>query len=445
MFCHKVLFLATWFAVFGSAQGLSSTLVEMRALLEALSDVLEFRGSVYDTYAPILGRASAAYDAFDTTVEETIPESRAKNVRQRLQRLISESRFFVAESAAPGFEQGALDTDRYIKANLAEWRYTVNYMTDRLEESFCDIASTTPQRNHHMKVSSTTKAGTEFRDIDWTPTMVVIPAGSYVAGSSKEEHDLWGVDENRRAFELPKRHVTIHRPFAASRTEVTVAQWEAFMDSTCYETRDGARWQDRELDFDFVFNDTLSWRHPGFPQDREGPVVAITRYDAQAYATWLSRMTGAVYRLPTENEWEWAARGGADTTFFWGNDLRPEGDKYANTYDNTSEAINPFPWPSSGLKDDFPFTAPVASFKPNGFGLYDVTANAREYVADDWMPYLAGSRNDESIHNGPAPFPTVRGGAWNYNAKNLRLNYRSAYLSSEVATNMFGIRLVREL
>ena len=80
MFCHKVLFLVTWFAVFGSAQGLSPTLIKMQALLEALLDILELQSSVYDTYAPILGRVSIAYDAFDIIVKETIPKLWAKNV-----------------------------------------------------------------------------------------------------------------------------------------------------------------------------------------------------------------------------------------------------------------------------------------------------------------------------------------------------------------------------
>lgn len=422
----------------------AATFAELQANLQALKNVLVFQGSVYDTYSPILDKALEAYDAVASIEELVIPYSRAKNIRQRLDHLLVESRYFVGESAQPGYEPGALESHTYVTANVDEWRYTVNYMINNIQEPFCDVELQTPQEDDHKNISIKADIGTEFRDSHWTPIMVVVPPGSYVAGSSKEEQDRWGVDDNRRAFELPKRQVTISKPLAFGKTEITVAQFSEFLDNSCYQMRNGARWWNPANVSQFIFNERLSWRHPGFPQVSESPVVAITRYDAQAYAKWLSAKTGASYRLPNEDEWEWAARGGATTSFFWGDDL-DQASIYANTYDDSAHAVNQFQWPSNNLTDGFPWTAPVASFKPNAFGLYDVTANAREFVEDDWNPYLAGTANDGSAHDGPAPFPTVRGGAWNYNPKNLRLNYRSAYLSSEVATNMFGFRLVRDL
>jgi formylglycine-generating enzyme required for sulfatase activity len=412
----------------------------VRDSLKALADTLSFQGNVHDTYAPIQDKATEAYRTIASVSDRDISDSRAQNVLWSLERLLAECQHYVTQSSIPNYVAGALETDSYLTANVAEWKVAVKFMSDHLEEPFCDVTVDQPLLGHE-RVSHNTEPGTVFSDLNGLPDMVVIPTGSYVAGATPEEHDTWNVDDNRRAFEYPQRNVTIKKQLAFSRTEVTVGQFASFVEHTCYEPRGGARWWDPK---NFVFNANLTWKEPGFPQSPNHPVVAVTRYDAQAYARWLSTITGAVYRLPNEDEWDWAARGGSQTVFFWGDklDLASE---YANTYDNSSAEVNQFRWPSNKLWDGFPWTSPVASFKPNGFGLYDMTGNAREFTADDWQPDLSHSPNDGSVHKGPAPFPTVRGGAWNYNPKNLRINYRSAYLSSEVATNMFGIRLVREL
>lgn len=411
--------------------------------LQALADTLSFKGNIYDTYAPVLDKAAEAYHAIALVTDHSIPGTRAQYVRSSLERLIVECQYWVGQSSDPNYVPGALESDVYLTANVAEWQFAVKFLSDHLEEPLCDITFSQPTPAH-ANIYLDAAPGTVFADTPKLPEMVVLPTGSYVAGSTPEEHKTWNVEENKRAFEYPKRHVTIHKPLAFSRTEITVRQFDRFIQHTCYQPRGGARWWDPEHVDDFIFNGNLTWEAPGFPQTMEQPVVAITRYDAEAYARWVSWVTGAVYRLPTEDEWEWAARGGSNTTFFWGDTLNLAS-QYANTYDNSSAAANKFRWPSNKQYDGFPWTAPVGSFKPNGYGLYDMTGNAREFMADDWQPDLSQSRNNGSIHTGPAPFPTVRGGAWNYLSKNLRINYRSGYTSSEVATNMFGIRLVREL
>lgn len=225
---------------------------------------------------------------------------------------------------------------------------------------------------------------------------------------------------------------------------MTVAQFRRFIDDTGYEVRGGARWWDPADPTAMIFNAELDWTNPGFAQSDESPVVAVTRQDAEAYAGWLSETTGQAYRLPTEDEWEWAARGGTQTIFPWGNEIGAVG-RYVNSYDVTSLEFNAFGWGSTPVTDGFPYTAPVGSFEPNGFGLYDMIGNAREFTADDWIRDLRGASADGSAHDGQQPFPVLRGGAWNYQPQNLRVAYRSAYFSSEIATNMFGFRVVREL
>lgn len=441
-------FLTSHFALHASlvclgANAQSPALDGVRASLQVLADSLTFQGNIHDTYAPVLENAADAFHAMALVTDHSIPGSRAEYVRSSLERLLVECQYWVGQSSDPNYIPGALEADDYLTANVAEWQFAIKSHIAHLQEELCDITYRQPTPAH-IEVAYDSPPGTVFADNPKLPEMVIVPPGSYVAGSDPEEHILWNVEENKRHFEYPKRQVTIQKPLAFSKTEITVRHFKRFLDHTCYKPRGGARWWDPEAVDNFVFNGNLTWDAPGFPQTLEHPVVAVTRYDAQAYADWVSIVTGAVYRLPTEDEWEWAARGGATTTFFWGDtlDLASE---YANTYDNTSAAMNKFRWPSNNQDDGYAWTAPVASFKPNAFGLFDMTANAREFMVDDWQEDLTTSRNNGSVHIGPAPFVTVRGGAWNYNPKNLRLNYRSGYTSSEVATNMFGIRLVREL
>ncbi|KEY70200.1 hypothetical protein S7711_03419 [Stachybotrys chartarum IBT 7711] len=430
-------------APLGLALAASPSADDVRSDLLALADVLRWQGSMGATYGAILDQATDAYATVSSVSEDSSFAPQAQLVREKLELLLVESQHFVDEASDPEYVLDPLETPEYLTANVDEWSYAVAVMSENLEEPICEVvADAAPVRA--LNITSATTAGTEFQDAETLPVMVIIPTGSYTAGATPEEHDLWGVPEEKRYFERPQRQVTISTPLAFSRTEVTVGQFREFIESTCYQTRGGARWWDIDAVDNFVFNAALTWDDPGFPQTDDHPVVAVTRYDAEAYAEWLSQITGATYRLPNEDEWEWAARGGTQDIFFWGDELLDAVD-YANTYDLTASRINQFRWPPINIDDHFPHTAPVASFQPNGYGLYDVTANAREFMADDWQGDLTNAASDGSRHVGPAPFPTVRGGAWNYNPRNLRLNYRSGYLSSEVATNMFGIRLVREL
>ncbi|MCG7421527.1 formylglycine-generating enzyme family protein [Micrococcus sp. ACRRV] len=344
-------------------------------------------------------------------------------------------------TSSPDCVQGAIDDDMMLTGAVDEWRFIVQTLADRLDQAA--HAAGTPVSTA-ADVDAGTPAGTVSSDHQAGPDMVVIPAGTCTAGSTDAEHEAWGVPENRRDFELPQREVTIAEPFALGRTEVTVEQFQAFVDDTGYQVCGGSRWWDPEDPSAMTFNPELSYLDPGFEQTPDSPSVALTRQDAQAYVDWLSETTGESDRLPTEDEWEWAARGGADTAFFWGDTL-DEAARYANTYDTVSQAVNGFPWESLSVTDRFAHTAPVGSFEADGFGLYDVTGNARAFMADDWIEDLSGTAGDGSVHDGPVPFPVVRGGAWNYQPQNLRLDYRGAYLSAEVATTMFGFRVVRDL
>ncbi|KAJ6442208.1 sulfatase-modifying factor enzyme 1 domain-containing protein [Purpureocillium lavendulum] len=427
-----------------AAAAAAPDLRQLQVELYELSETLRWSGTAHGTYAPVEPAARAAHSTLTAMASrdpKAIPQ--ADDFADALARLVAESHYLTELSRPRTYKPGASDTIMFLTGSVNEWHYTINLMGANLRKE-SSYRAPRPGRSTAKGISRATAPGTEFRDRDDAPTMVVLPTGSYTAGSDQEEQDHWDVPHNRRQYELPHRLVRIATPLAFSRTEVTVQQFETFLRDTDYPMRGGARWWDPADPGAMVFNADLNYSNPGFPQEPDYPVVAITRQEAQAYAKWLSIVTGQTYRLPTEDEWEFAARGGSNDSFFWGHDL-DHVNLYANSYDQSARHDNKFTWAATNVTDGFGYTAPVASFQPNGFGLYDVTANAREFMADTWVPDLSDAANDGSVHLGPAPFPVVRGGSWNYQPQNLRINYRSAYFSSEVATNMFGIRLVREL
>ena len=193
--------------------------------------------------------------------------------------------------------------------------------------------------------------GGVFRDCPECPEMVVIPAGAYMMGSP-------GSEKGRGREEGPVHRVRIPKPFAVGAYEVTFAEWDSCRRAGgC--THDAA---------------DNGWGRG----DR--PVVGVSWRDAQQYVRWLSRKTGNEYRLLSESEWEYAARAGTVTRYWWGDRL---GRNRANC-----EACGS-PW-------DDRETAPVGSFSPNGFGLYDVHGNAREWVEDCWNGGYRGAPSDGS-------------------------------------------------
>lgn len=215
----------------------------------------------------------------------------------------------------------------------------------------------------------TLKPGQSFADCAKDcPEMVVVPAGSFAMGAP-------ALEAGRELSEGPQHNVTIGKPFAVSKFELTFAEWDACaaQGECSSQISDG-----------------------GFGRGRQ-PVINVNWDDAQRYVAWLSKVTGKPYRLLTEAEYEYAARAGTQTAYPWGDQV---GANNANCAACGSE------W--DGHK-----TAPVGSFAPNRFGLYDMVGNVWEWVADCWNDNYHGAPVDGSAWmTGDCSHHRLRGGSW---------------------------------
>jgi formylglycine-generating enzyme required for sulfatase activity len=275
--------------------------------------------------------------------------------------------------------------------------------------------------------------------------LVTIPAGEFEMGSPAGE-------PGHVANESPVHRVRITRAFEMGVHEVTNGQFEAFVGATGYRT-EAERDVEGGFGIDFetatvIQDPDTDWRNPGFPGFRPGPdhpVLMVSWADAEAFCRWLSAEESRTYRLPTEAEWEYAARGGTTTAYWTGAD--PTG---LATAGNTADAglrakVGRATW-TAAWDDGFPFLAPVGSFRPNLFGLHDVHGNVWEWCLD-WYGADAYGRSPAEDPKGPPTgrFRTIRGGGWWNDAKQNRSAQRIYFEPTFRYCLLSGFRVVREL
>lgn len=283
------------------------------------------------------------------------------------------------------------------------------------------------------RVAKASKAGRIFRDCPSCPEMVVIPAGSFDMGSPDSESGR-GDDEG------PVHQVNV-ATFALGKTEVTRGQFATFVKETKYSTGDkcwtleGGKFAERDGD----------WRKLRYGQEDNYPIGCINWSDAKAYTKWLSRKTGKQYRLPTEAEWEYAARGKTSTARYWG-DNPDEACEYANAADKTAQAQihGASSWSVFNCTDGFAYTAPVGSFQANAFGLKDMLGNSWEWTEDSYHDNYKVAPTDGSAWLGDVEKRVLRGGSWNNGPRNVRAAIRNGY-KPELRFSFFGLRLARML
>jgi formylglycine-generating enzyme required for sulfatase activity len=263
-----------------------------------------------------------------------------------------------------------------------------------------------------------------FRECDNCPEMVVVPAGSFTMGSPEKEG-------GRFPNEGPQHVVTIGKPFAAGRMHVTVDQFGAFVHETQYQAR-------------------KCWRNPGFVQDGSHPAVCLSWDDAKAYVDWLAKKTGKPYRLLSEAEFEYAARGrmspGGYPRFWFGDDEK-DLCRYGNGADrNAQESIaGASGWAVAPCNDGFAYTSPAGHFEPNAFGLFDMFGNAWQWTADCYHDSYKGAPANGSAWTAGAACNgghVVRGGSWYDSLVILRSAKRDRNTSED---NYLGFRLGRTI
>jgi formylglycine-generating enzyme required for sulfatase activity len=274
---------------------------------------------------------------------------------------------------------------------------------------------------------SDVQPGGTFQDCDACPEMVAIPGGSFLMGTA-------GDDTNQQ------RAVTI-KAFAAGRFEVTWDEWEACVRAEACADNSAKGWSGKTVSGEYKDERGDAGRGRG-----RLPVVNVSWDDAQAYARWLSVQTDAHYRLLTEAEWEYAARAGATTPYYFGSDAS-DICRYANVEDQSRP-----PNPNRNIvacNDGFPTTAPVGSFMPNAFGLYDVHGNVAEWVEDCFVAY-AHAPNDgsavtsKSLPKGAPCFHGLRGG--DYRICPYPVDHRMRRRANSVELDSsFGFRVARTL
>jgi formylglycine-generating enzyme required for sulfatase activity len=261
------------------------------------------------------------------------------------------------------------------------------------------------------KKENTFVAGKVFQDRlkdgGFGPEMVMIAGGTFKMG------DIQGGGDSD---EQPVHDVSVDR-FAMGKFEVTVGEFRKFVNDANYKTdaeKEGKCWT---YDNGWKNVKGANWRNTKFSQNDNHPVVCVSWNDATAYTKWLSNQTGKTYRLPTEAEWEYAARAGTKKSRYWGNESRywdndpDQACYYANVHDNTSKEKNRFSWTYHKCTDGYAQTAPVGSFKPNKFGLYDTLGNVWEWTCSEYE-YKYNGKEKQCVTKGNSL--SLRGGSWNY-------------------------------
>jgi formylglycine-generating enzyme required for sulfatase activity len=249
------------------------------------------------------------------------------------------------------------------------------------------------------------------------PEMVRIEPGHFDMGVIPEPDTL--------SPQSPQHRVTIRYAFEVSKYDITRDEFAAFVDDT--KRGDGGNCDVYDGN-SFHRVPGRTWRDPGFPQTGRDPVVCVSWDEAQAYINWLNDKTGKNYRLLSEAEWEYAARAGTTTTYYWGDDL---GIGHANCQ-------------NCGSGWDSKQTSPVGSFAPNPFGLYDMLGDVWQWTADCWNGSYVNAPDDGSAwKKGSCHVHALRGGSWYYGAKAI-----STFRYGDVANfrdSTYGFRIARTL
>jgi formylglycine-generating enzyme required for sulfatase activity len=400
---------------------------------------------ILDVQRAVLDRALAAVAKNDfATAQKVLAEARAirpgaqqlHEVRQRVESMRTARAQGVLAQA-----QSALDAGNPVLAQqLAAQARGIDAALPDLAAFAVDLADARLYAGH--------KPGQVFSDrfIDLpgqAPAMVVVPVGDFTMGASTD-------DGERHPAELPPHQVSFAQGFAMSRSTVTVGQFREFVrasgyvpdavkrgGASVYDERTGAMRDDARA----TWQDDYAGRRAA----DNLPVVNVSWRDAKAYADWLAKHTGQAYRLPSEAEFAYALRAGTATRYWWG-DGTPKG-KPENLTGAKDRSPSGRHWSHAfrDYGDGYWGPAPVMSFAPNPFGLYDMGGNVTEWMADCWHDnYIHAPLDGSAWLNPGCGTRVLRGGSWGSSPEQARSGWRQG-IDADVRSGRVGFRVVREL
>jgi len=256
----------------------------------------------------------------------------------------------------------------------------------------------------------------DYVDPETSMEFVLVKSGEYVRG------DQTG---SGRQNELPAHNVRV-TSFLVGKYEVTVDQFARFVDDTGYLTAPEKKGWVMDIDAamgTFVRREGVSWRDPGFAQSGKHPVVWVDWHDAVAFAAWLSRKTGKAYSLPTEAQWEYAAK--ASGSERWSGTPR-------------AESLTDFAWYGENSSQ---VTHEVGSLKPNRLGIHDLSGNVWEWCLDGYYGYRQAPHTLEDPIVKTGDTRIIRGGSWRVGSSLVTTTYRNGY-KPDYSHSSMGFRLV---
>ncbi|MDF4003434.1 formylglycine-generating enzyme family protein [Luteibacter sp. PPL552] len=404
----------------------------------ALQGVTQVQHVVLDT--ALAAVAQNDFKAADAALAEAAviePESQAlQDTRGRIEGMRRQSAAGVLAQARSALDAGNLELAQQLATQAQQISPDVAGIDDFNE------------RLTNARLYASYKPGQVFADrfVDSTgqaPAMVVVPTGKFLMGSPDGER---GHDPN----EAPVHEVQVDKGFAVGRSAVTIGQFRDFVRASGYTP------QSQSLQGGSVYDEAsgglrddsaATWQddYLGRPGQDRLPVINVSWNDAKAYADWLSQRTGKRYRLPSEAEFEYALRAGTTTRYWWG-DGNPA-NKVENLTGANDRSASGRRWSNAftGYKDGYWGPAPVMSFSPNPFGLYDMGGNVSEWVADCWHDnYIRAPRDTQAWVNPGCGRRVIRGGSWGSAPDMVRSAYRQG-ASADLRNARVGFRVVREL
>jgi formylglycine-generating enzyme required for sulfatase activity len=416
-----------------------------RQVLDSAPENIEAQEGLVSVQEFIISRALEQakvrdFDSSERSLEdaELVWQDRTlvEKARQQVEQIKKERAGTLEESAVKAMDAGQFDAaERFLVdlVALGGQDERVNALRRRLEEARVYGGFKPGQliRDHFMK------GGT------WAPESVVVLAGSFMMGSTE-------FDAGRVENEIPQHRVTFRRGFAIGQREVSVEEFRVFVHATGYRT-DAQRFKTSTVYDQYsgrlMEKDSVTWEmdYEGKTANPKDPVIHVSWNDATAYVDWLARGTGKAYRLPSEAEFEYALRAGTSTKYWWGNGSPSQVVENLTGDGDSSRGRRRWSVAFPNYTDKFWGPAPVASFLPNPFGLYDMGGNVGEWVRDCWHDsYVRAPLDGSAWINPGCDDRVIRGGYWASSPENTRAPYR-LHAKPDYRDSRTGFRIARDL